>query len=141
MKRFVVCVLVGIILLIGNVCIAEELASIATSGMFIKDKLVVEVFDDPDIPGVSCYATFPKRALSFKDQTDSSISCRQIGPINKNRLHSRKDIFRVSKSIMFKKFHMDRIYDKRRNVLVYVGYTTKLTGDNANNSVSVVVVK
>ena len=35
----------------------------------------------------------------------------------------------------------NRIYDKKRNVLIYASYTSKLSGDNANNSVSVVVIK
>ena len=33
--------------------------------------------------------------------------------------------------------YVDRIYDKKRNVLVYVSYTEKLSGDNANNSISI----
>ena len=124
--------------LIVSVATAETIATIKTSGVFIKDKLEVQAFDDG---GVTCYISMPKRALSFEDQTDSSISCRQTGIINKSQLVSQKSIFSAKKGLFVKSVHMDRIYDKKRNVLIYASYTSKLSGDNANNSVSVVVIK
>ncbi|MBL4693366.1 MAG: CreA family protein [Magnetovibrio sp.] len=49
------------------------------------------------------------------------------------------DVFRQSKNILFfKTMHVDRFYDKARNVLVYISYTSKLTGKNASHSISVV---
>jgi CreA protein len=118
---------------------AEMLHKVKTSGMMIKDSLEIHAMDDPDIKGVTCYYTLPKRTLSVEDQTDSSISCRQVGPIS-GELSTKESIMKSSKSWFIKELYIDRIYDKGRNVLIYVSYTKKLTGDNANNSISVVPI-
>lgn len=118
---------------------AEKLYEVKTSGLMFKDKLEVHAFNDPDINGIVCYYTMPKRTLSFEDQTNTSISCRKIGEI-KSGLSTKRNILSASKSWLFKSLKMDRIYDKKRNVLIYVTYTKKLSGDNASNSISVVPV-
>lgn len=123
-----------------NVTNAEVLGSIETSGMVFKDSLQIEAFDDPYLSGVTCYIALPKKSLSFSDQTDASISCRKTGKIT-GKLKSKKRIFKEKKGIFVKSLYVDRIYDVKRNVLIYVSYTSKLSGDNASNSVSVVVVK
>lgn len=120
--------------------LADKLYEVKTSGIMIKDSLEVHVMDDPTIDGITCYYTLPKRSLSFEDQTNTSISCRQVGRINGN-LTSKKNVMSASKSWFFKSLKMDRIYDKKRNVLIYVTYTKKLAGDNASNSISVVPIK
>lgn len=138
MKRYIYFLSFVFCLVIINPALAEELAVIKTSGIFIKDKLVVLAFDDPDIKGITCYVTSPKRALSFTDQTDASISCRQIKKQIQGKLASRQKIFKQKKNLFFKSMFIDRIYDKNRHVLIYVSYTKKTSGDNANNSISVV---
>ncbi len=118
---------------------AEMLYKAKTSGMVMKDSIELHVVDDPDIKGVSCYFTLPKRSMSFVDQTNTSISCRKVGPIS-GKMTNRKKVFSASKSWMVKKLVIDRIYDKKRNALIYMSYTKKMSGDNASNSVSVVVL-
>lgn len=118
---------------------SEQLGKISTSGLVFKDYLEIHAFDDPNISGITCYVTAPKRSLHFVDQTDSSISCRKTGKIIGN-LVSKSKIFKQKKSWFIKSMFVDRIYDKKRNVLIYISYTKKLSGDNANNSISVVVV-
>ena len=118
---------------------AERIAKIETSGIFFKDTLEVHAFDDPYVKGVTCYVTLPKRTLSIEDQTNTSISCRKVGKIS-GELESRKKIFKQAKSWFIKSLYIDRIYDGKRNVLAYVSYTEKMSGDNASNSVSVVAL-
>jgi len=118
---------------------AEKIGTIATSGWIIKDTLEVHAFNDTDIEGVTCYVTLPKRTLSIEDQTDTSISCRKVGKVSGD-ISSSARIFKNKKSWFMKSLYIDRIYDRKRNVLVYVSYTAKLSGDNANNSVSVVAL-
>lgn len=118
---------------------AEMLHTVKTSGFLVKDTIEIHAFDDPTIKGVSCYYTLPKRSLSFEDQTNSSISCRQVGLI-KGNLSTKTNVMSSSKSWFFKSLKMDRVYDKRRNVLIYFTYTKKLSGDNASNSISVVPI-
>lgn len=132
MKR----IIIGLMLLVG-ILGAEQIGSVTTSGFMFKDKLNIVVFDDPYIHGVSCYVTMPSKTMSFEDQTNSAISCRQVGDISGD-IKSQRHIFTKSKSVFFKHLSMDRIYDKKRNVLVYFSYTEKLSGENASSSISVV---
>lgn len=117
----------------------DEIATVETSGMIFKDKITVTAFDDPTIEGIACYVTTPGRALSFVDPTDSSIACRKVGAI-KGDLVSKEGVFSASKSVFFKSFRVDRFWDAKRRVLVYLAYTTKSSGDNAAHSISVVPV-
>ncbi len=38
---------------------AETIGTVETSGVFIKDSIRIEVFDDPLIGGIACYLTLP----------------------------------------------------------------------------------
>ena len=126
------------IIALSTITMAEKIGEVKTSGIFIKDKLEISVFDDG---GVSCYVALPKKSLSFTDQTDASISCRQTGAISEEQKTNKEGVFSEKKSPFFKTMNVSRFYDAKRNVLVYVSYTEKMSGDNANNSISVVVIK
>ena len=140
MKHFKQILISALLLsVLATTAYAEKIGTIATSGWLIKDTLEVHAFDDPNIGGISCYVTLPKRSFSIEDQTDTSISCRKVGKVTGD-LGSKSRIFKNKKSWFMKSLYIDRIYDHKRNVLVYVSYTAKLSGDNANNSVSVVAL-
>jgi len=116
---------------------AEEIGTVESSGILFKDTIETHAFDDPEYKGVTCYVTLPKRSMSFEDQTNSSIACRKIdnSVINGS---SANNIFSASKGLFAKMLIVDRFFDKKRNVLVYIAYTEKLSGDNASHSISVV---
>lgn len=116
---------------------AEPIGKVQTSGMLFKDSIEIHAFNDPNYSSITCYVTLPKRSMSFDDQTNSSISCRKITN-EKVFASSRKNIFQASKGAFAKKLTIDRFYDKKRNVLIYIAYTKKLSGDNASHSLSVV---
>lgn len=118
---------------------AESIGTVKTKGLFFKDSLTVEAFDDPTIKGITCYTTVQSRALSWSDSSSTSLSCRKTGEIS-GKLANAKNLFSRSKSPFFKKTVVDRFYDARRGVLVYLTYTTATGGDNNSNSISVVVV-
>ena len=48
---------------------SETIGTVSTKGVFFKDKLNIEAFDDPSVSGVPCYTTVHKRALSFTDSS------------------------------------------------------------------------
>lgn len=117
---------------------AEEIGSVKTSGLFLKDTLSVYAEDDTDFQNVVCYTTdIELGGPNLENPTDSSIACRLVGPF-KGTPSSKKNVFSRSKNPFFKKLVVDRFYDQRRNVLVYLSYTKKLSGSNASHSVSVV---
>ena len=138
MKNTIKMILMTLALLTLNAAAGDFIGEVKTSGIMFKDKLEITAYDDG---GVTCYVGLPKKSLSFSDQTDTSISCRQTGTISESQKSNKSKLFSEKKGIFVKSMHISRFYDKKRNVLVYVSYTEKMTGDNANNSLSVVVIK
>jgi len=127
-------------LLVSTFVFADKIYEVKTSGVFIKDTLEIHSFVDEDTRGaVVCYYTLPKRSLSIEDQTDTSISCRQVAKIEHGK-HTQTNISSSSKSWFYKNMNIDRVYDEKRNVLIYLTYTKKLGGDNASNSISIVPI-
>ncbi len=116
----------------------ESVGQVSAGGLVFSDTLQVLVFDDPDVAGVSCYVTYYDRSLTLNDSSVSSISCRKVGPISGN-LSASSNVFHMSKSLFFKSTQVQRFYDSRRGVLVYLAYSRN-GGKNASHSLSVVPV-
>ena len=68
---------------------AEEIGRVSTVFKVVgpNDRIVVEAFDDPKVPGVTCYLSRAKTGgvkggLGLaEDRAEASIACRQVGPI------------------------------------------------------------
>ncbi len=133
--------------------LGEEVGSVRTKFKMLgaNDKIVVEAFDDPDIPGATCYLSRAKTGgISgsiglAEDTSDASLSCRQIGKIElPESVSSGKDdgelVFRKSTSIMFKTLQVVRFYDKKRNCLVYLTYSNKIIDGSPKNSISTIPI-
>ena len=117
-----------------------------------NDKIVVEVFQDPDIPGVACYLSRAKTggisgAVGVaEDTSDASLDCRQIGPISLPAPISAgkrdgDDVFKKRTSLLTKTMQVVRFYDAPRHTLVYLSYSDRIIEGSPKNSVSVVVIK
>ena len=134
---------------------SEQIGEVTTTFNLIgaNHKIVVEVFDDPEIPGVSCYLSRAKTggisgSLGIaEDTSDASISCRKVTTkltLPESMLKSKDskpvEVFKKSTNIMFKKIQVVRFYDKKRNVLIYLTYSDKLIEGSPKNSTSVVPV-
>jgi len=112
-----------------------------------NDRIAVDGFDDPKVPGVACHVS---RAVTggikgelglAEDTSDASIACRQIGPIRiPADLQDGEPVFEERRSFIFKKLHVVRFYDKARNVLVYVSYSDRVIKGSPKNSISSVPV-
>jgi len=112
-----------------------------------NDKIVVDGFDDPRVRGVACHIS---RALTggikgelgvAEDTSDASIACRQVGPIQVPAdLKDGESVFEERRSLIFKRLHVVRFYDKTRNVLVYVSYSDRVIEGSPKNSISTVPV-
>ena len=140
-------------LLMSSFVIAEEIGSVSTKLNLLSpnDKIVIEAFDDPKIPGATCYLSRAKKGgikggLGVaEDTSDASLACRQIGPINLSQdiLSGKSDgekVFRKSTSLLFKTMQVVRFYDPQRNTLVYLTYSDKLVDGSPKNSVSAIPV-
>ena len=154
MKTKIVLSALALALFAATGTLAEQIGTVSTTFKLLgaNNKIVIEAFDDPDIPGATCYVSRAKTGGIkgsvglAEDTSDASIACRQTGPITlpKEVLKGKEDgeqVFRKSTSILFKKLQVVRFYDKKRNVLVYLSYSDKLIDGSPKNSISTIVVR
>ena len=131
--------------------LAEDIGSVGYRFKWLgpNDKIVVEAFDDPDVPGVACYISRArtggiKGALGLaEDPPYASISCHQVGPIDASKLDKLKsphEVFSERASLIFKTTQVVRFWDPRRKALVYLTYTDRIIEGSPQNSISVVPV-
>jgi CreA protein len=111
------------------------------------DKIVVDRYDDPKVPNVSCYLSRAetggvKGGLGLaEDPSRFSIACRAVGPLTlPPGLPKRETIGFAQASVFFKSFQIHRAVDTEKNVLVYTVISTKLINGSPFNSISVVPV-
>jgi len=128
---------------------AETVGDVSTTFKLLSpnDKIVVDVFDDPDVGGVACYLSHAKTggykgALGLAEDTaDASVACRQIGAIAfKGKIAAQEEVFNARSSFLFKHVRVVRMVDARRNTLVYLVYSDKIIDGSPKNSVTAVPV-
>jgi CreA protein len=128
---------------------AEEIGSVDTAFILIgpDHKVVVEVFDDPLVEGVSCYVSRAKTggikgAVGLaRDPSRFSIACRQVGPIKFLKpLPQQEEVFKESASFIFKHVRVVRIIDPKRNALTYLTYSDKIIDGSPDNAITAVAV-
>ena len=130
---------------------AEQIGSVGYRFKWLgpNDKIVVEAFDDPDVPGVTCYMSHArtggiKGAIGLaEDPGEASLACRQVGPIDVAQLDKLKgphEVFSERASLIFKTTQVMRFWDSRRKALVYLVYTDRVIEGSPQNSISVVPV-
>ncbi len=129
---------------------AEEIGCITTAWKLIgaNHKVCVQAFDDPKVKGVSCHISQAKTggiAGTFgvaEDPSQFSIACRQVGPIIiEGKLPKEETAFSESTSLFFKDTKVTRLFDAKRNTLVYVAISRKLIEGAPANSISTVPVR
>ena len=128
---------------------AERIGAVDTAFKLLgpDHKVIVEVFDDPKVNGVSCYLSRAKTggikgAIGLaEDTSDSSVACRQVGALQFNgKLPPQEEVFSERASIFFKHVRVVRMVDKKRNTLVYLVYSDRLIEGSPKNSVTAVPV-
>ncbi len=129
---------------------AEEVGCVSTTFRMLgaaNDKICVESFRDEKVDGVVCHIS---RAVTgglkgvvglAEDTSDASIACRQVGPIEiKGKLKDEEDVFDERRSLLFKKLHVVRFFDKPNNTLVYLSYSDRIIEGSPKNAVSTVPI-
>lgn len=137
------------LLILTNAVQAEDIGCVTTAWKLIgaNHKVCVQAFDDPKVHGVTCHISQAKTGgiggtLGVaEDPSQFSLSCRQVGPIVINgKLPDQEEAFSESTSLLFKKTKVTRMYDTKRNALVYVAISEKLIDGAPANSISTVPV-
>ncbi|MBM2291302.1 CreA family protein [Sulfitobacter pseudonitzschiae] len=132
---------------IGAAAQAEQVGEIGVD--WAGNDIVIEAIPDPEVTGVTCHIAYFDRGLIdrlangnwFEDPSNSSISCRQTGPIkigDIDRSEEGEDVFRTSRSIVFKSLRVKRIFDEANQTLIYVAHARELTEGSAKVSMSTV---
>ena len=141
------------LMLIATSARGEVIGSVDTAFKLLgaNHQIVVEAFDDPQVPGVVCYLSRAKKggitgSLGLaEDTSDASITCRQVGPITLApsmlaQAHKPQTVFKKSTSILFKSMQVVRFYDVKRQALIYLTYSDKLIDGSPKNSISSVPI-
>jgi CreA protein len=112
-----------------------------------NDSIVVDRYDDPKVPNVSCYVSraqtggFMGSVGLATDKSLFSIACRATGPVNMPAGLPRKEaVFSASASVLFKTITVTRMVDAEKRVLVYLVTSTKVTDGSPFNSVTAVPI-
>ena len=127
----------------------EPVGEVDTVFKFIgpDHKIVVDAYDDPKVPGVTCYVSRAKTggikgAFGLaEDKAEASIACRQVGPISFNgKLDKQEEMFSERISLVFKKLRVVRMVDTKRNSLVYLTYSDRVIEGSPQNAVTAVAL-
>lgn len=128
---------------------AEEVGCVSTTFKLIgpNNKICIDSFRDPKVDGVVCHVSRAKTgglkgAVGLaEDTSDASIACRQVGPITiREKLKEGEDVFRESRSWLFKRLQVVRFYDEPNNTLVYLTYSDELVDGSPKNAISTVPI-
>jgi CreA protein len=129
---------------------ADDLSCVSTTFRLIgaNDKVCVSVFDDPKVPGVACHISQARTGgLSgtfglAEDPSRFSIACRQVGPITAelDKIANNEQVYSERTSIFFKRTHVFRMIDKKRNTLIYLAISDKLIEGSPQNAISTVPI-
>lgn len=118
---------------------------------WLGNEVKVQALSDPDVEGVTCHLAHFDRGFWdrvskgnwFENPSNSSIACRQTGPITIGDIDMGPDgevLFNQRQSLIFKRMTVRRIYDQQNNALIYVAYTRRPVEGSAKISLSTVAL-
>ena len=128
---------------------AEKIGEVDTVFKLIgpDHKIIVEVFDDPKVGGVSCYLSRAKTGgikggLGLaEDKAEASVACRQTGPISfTGPIRQQEEVFSEKTSLLFKRIQVVRMVDAKRNSLAYLVYSDRVIEGSPQNSITAVPI-
>ena len=126
---------------------ADEVGRIGVD--WVGNDIVIEAIPDPKVAGVTCHVAYFERSFIdrlskgnfFEDPSNSSIACRQTGPITVGDIDlsaGGEEVFSKSRSIIFKSLNVTRVFDPKNQVLIYLTHATELTNGSAKMAISTV---
>ena len=124
-------------ILLPSAASAKEVGQVGVD--WLGNDIIVEAIADPEVEGVTCHVAYFERGLIdrlqkgnwFEDPSNSSIACRQTGPIKIGDIDLDEDgeeIFKSSRSLIWKKLVVKRIYDRENNTLIYLSHLRRAAG-------------
>ena len=131
----------------SHAVLAEEVGEVGVD--WLGSDIIIEAFADPEVEGVTCHVSYFERGLIdrlkngnfFEDPSNSSIACRQTGPITIGDIDTDEDgeeVFKQRQSLIWKQFVINRIYDEGNRTLIYLAHTRQVKDGSAKMSISTV---
>lgn len=114
---------------------------------WLGNDIIIEAIKDPKVEGVTCHVSYFDRGVIdrlqkgnwFEDPSDSSIACRQTGPIKIGDIDLSEDgeeVFKQGISLIWKKQVVNRIYDKENDTLIYLSHSRQVQDGSAKMSIT-----
>lgn len=110
-----------------------------------NDRVVIDRYDDPDVPNVSCYVSRAetggvKGSLGLaEDPSRFSIACRAVGPVSwPTTLPKKQRIFTSSLSVFFKTLEVYRLLDPDKKVILYLVISSRIKEGSPYNAITAV---
>jgi CreA protein len=139
--------LAACIVLGAGAAAAEEVGKVGVD--WLGNDIIVEAIKDPKVDGITCHVSYFDRGVIdrlqkgnwFEDPSDSSISCRQTGPITIGDIdmsEGGEEVFKQGISLIWKKQVVNRIYDKKNETLIYLSHSRQVQDGSAKMSVTTV---
>ena len=136
------CVLAG-----AGAAAAQEVGKVGVD--WLGNDIIIEAIKDPKVEGVTCHVSYFDRGIVdrlqkgnwFEDPSDSSISCRQTGPVVIGDIDLGKggeEVFKQGISLIWKKQVVNRIYDKANDTLIYLSHSRQVQDGSAKMSITTV---
>lgn len=118
---------------------------------WVGNDIIVEAFQDPKVPGVTCHIAYFERSLLdrlsqgnwFEDPSNSAIECSRTGPVRPGEVARGprgERVFSEGRSLIFKSLRVTRILDEANGVLVYLVHANEVSEGSAKMSISTVPV-
>jgi len=134
-------------LLIATPAAAEQVGNVGVD--WLGNDIVIEAFADPKVAGVTCHVAYFDRGLIdrlqngnwFEDPSNSSIACRQTGPIkigDIDRGEAGEQVFSERRSIVWKSLEVKRIFDEANQTLIYISHAREVQNGSAKMAISTV---
>lgn len=126
---------------------AEQIGNVDID--WLGNDVIIEAFDDPAVQGVTCHVAYFERGLIdrlqkgnwFEDPSNSSIACRQTGPLTVGDIDRSSDgesVFSERRSIIWKSIKITRIFDSDNQTLIYISHARDVQDGSAKMSISTV---
>ena len=130
----------AIVLACAGTAAAQEVGKVGVD--WLGNDIVIEAIKDPKVQGVTCHVSYFDRGVIdrlqkgnwFEDPSDSSISCRQTGPITIGDIdlsEEGEEVFKQGISLIWKKQVVNRIYDKSTETLIYLSHSRQVQDGSA----------
>ena len=147
MLRLISVLVLGATLGFGGPAFAERVGKVGVD--WLGNDIIIEAIKDPAVEGVTCHVSYFDRGVIdrlqkgnwFEDPSDSSIACRQTGPITIGDIDlsaEGEEVFKQGISLIWKKQVVNRIYDKANDTLIYLSHSRQVQNGSAKMSITTV---